>query len=151
MTKLTLEQINPLRGDTLADRLHSLTKVLLNFRVDIEASLEYAYDSYKYDDVVAGIMQGRFQIYTHNESFVICEMQQMPHYSIYHAFLAGGRLKEVLEMHAALEPVAVKTGAKYATLNGRAGWVKPLKEVGWEPRYTILYKELPNGQDTRDE
>jgi len=134
--------INPLSGDTLAEQLHSLSAALIKYRVDIEKSLEYAHGSYTYDDVVAGIMQGRFQLYTHKQSYVVCETQKSPQYSIYHAFLAGGDLDEVLEMHEALVPVAKRVGAKYATMNGRLGWTKPLKAVGWEPRYVVYYKEL---------
>ena len=143
--QLTEEDLNPSAGETLAERLNNLSAALIKFRVDIEKSLEYAHGSYTYDDVVAGIMQGRFQFYTHKRSYVICETQNMPHYSIYHAFLAGGDMEEVLEIHEALVPVAKRVGAKYATMNGRLGWTKPLKEVGWEARYVVYYKELTNG------
>lgn len=138
-----LTSSNPLEGESLAETLQRVSALLLSFRVDIEKALVYAYGSYTFDDVVAGVMRGRFTFYTLGTSFAFCELEQAPQYSYFHCFLAGGdmdEIKHMLEVHA--PPVAKSLGAKYLCIRGRGGWVRALKKEGWEPRYTTLYKEV---------
>lgn len=136
------EQHNPPVGETQTEVLHKLTELLLKLRLDIERALVYAYGSYSFDDVALGVINGRFKLYTVGSSFLICEYQKAPQYAIYHAFLAGGSLDELMTLHERCRADAKALGCKYATLNGRNGWVKPLKELGWEPRYTVMYCEV---------
>ncbi len=125
-----------------ADKLLALARDIKKFEVDIEEALGYSYGSYSLDDIVKGILAGRFHLYTHNQSFLIFEPQQSPGYMIYHAFLAGGKLEDLLEMQTRVKPVAQALNAKYATMNGRLGWKKPLEKLGWEARYLVMYKEV---------
>ena len=139
----TLHSSFPLEGESLAETLQRVSASLLKFRVDIEKALEYAYGSYNYDDVVAGVMRGRFIFYTLGNSFAFCELEQAPQYSYFHVFLAGGNMKEVMYgMETYFYDIARDMGAKYIACRGREGWVRALKDQGWEPRYTTLYKEL---------
>lgn len=133
----------PPKGEpSMADKLLQLAQDIKKFELDIANALEYSYGSYTLDDVIKGILAGRFHIYTLNQSFLICEYQQAPQYAIYHAFLAGGDLQDLLSMQEKIRPVAQAMKAKYATLNGRLGWKKPLEEQGWEARYLVMYKEV---------
>ena len=134
---------NPLEGESLAETLQRVSALLLTFRVDIEKALVYAYGSYTFDDVVAGVMRGRFTFYTLGNSFAFCELEQAPQYSYFHCFLAGGKMHEIKHMLDVYAPdVAKSMGAKYLCIRGREGWARALEKEGWEPRYTTLYKEV---------
>ena len=135
----------PLEGDTkpsLALRTKELLDKLLNFQLDIEAALVYSHGSYSFDDVVQGVLTGRFHFYPREQSFLLMELQTFPGYKIYHAFLAGGNLEELVSMQEEIRPIAKTLGAKYASLNGRHGWVKPLKALGWKHTYSTMYCEV---------
>jgi len=136
-------QPRPLKGDqNLASKVFALTGDLLRFELDITKALGYSMDSHSFDDIVSGVLSGRYHFYVHNRAFIVAELVQYPKHTIYNVFLAGGLMEDLLEMQEMIRPAAKALGAKYAALTGRHGWVKVLKDRGWSHEYSIMYAEV---------
>jgi hypothetical protein len=75
---------------------------------------------------------------------VITEVIPYPRQRDLHFFLAGGDMQELRTMYPKIIEWARGQGCSRATLAGRAGWLRSFltREEGWEPRWTVLAKEL---------
>jgi hypothetical protein len=142
---MAFDQIPP-EGETGTEKTLNLQKLiadLLHFQLDIQAALSYAHDSHTFDDIVDMVLTGRLHFYkASEEAFIIMEVQRYPQHNVYHCFLAGGDLEDILETHPVLELNAKKLDCIYTSVAGRRGWERVLKKRGWEYGLTIMYREV---------
>jgi hypothetical protein len=59
-----------------------------------------------------------------------------------HIWLAGGDLREIIEMRVGVEAYARARGCQEITITGRAGWERVLRPHGYSPRDGELRKAL---------
>lgn len=59
-----------------------------------------------------------------------------------HVWLAGGRLRAILDLRPRVEETARFWGLKRATINSRPGWDRPLKKYGYVRKGDELEKML---------
>ena len=109
----------------------------------IDAALEYSGGTHTLDDIAAGIMSNRFQLWPGQSSAVVTEIIVYPQLKDLHFFLAGGDLDELKHMRPHIEAWGKSVGCTRVTLAGRKGWERTfLKDEGYEPQWFILSKEL---------
>jgi len=109
----------------------------------IEAALEYAGGTHTFNDIAAGVLGGRFQLWPNKNSAVVTEIVVYPQLKDLHYFLAGGNLDELKQMRPVIEDWGKSVGCTRVSLAGRRGWEKTfLKDEGYEPQWFVLAKEL---------
>lgn len=119
----------------------SLTEMLVTFKPQIEAALEYAGNHHNFDSVVARVLTGQARFYVNGDSFVITELQHYPQHSIVNVWLAGGNIEEIIDL---TEPVArdhaIILNYRLVTLSftGRPGFARALKAHGWRTTHVRM-------------
>lgn len=109
----------------------------------IEDALEYSGGTHTFNDIAAGVLANRFQLWPNHNSAVVTEIVVYPQLKDLHYFLAGGNLDELKAMRPVIEDWGKSVGCTRVTLAGRRGWERTfLKDEGYEPQWFILAKEL---------
>jgi hypothetical protein len=126
----------------LTQTIRQLVDDLDRHRHHIEAALEYAQHSHTFDDVVAMVLHGHLRLWSLPNSVMLTEIITYPRYKVYHIFLGGGDLQEILAMHPQVEQAAREAGCVRLSVTGRQGWAKPLKAHGWIPTHLTCTKEV---------
>lgn len=106
----------------------------------IRKALKKGGDAYSWEDVSAGLVAGRFQLFWNAHGVCITEIVQAPRKRYLHAFVVAGELPGVMDLHGDVERHAVASGCAYMTTNGRMGWQSVLPKYGWKKHsVTFLY------------
>jgi hypothetical protein len=109
----------------------------------IEDALEYGGDTHTFDDVAAGVLSGRYQLFPNANSAIVTEIVVYPQLKNLHFFLAGGNLDELQKMTPVIEDWGRSMGCTKVSLSGRKGWSRTfLKDSGYTPKWYVLSKEL---------
>ena len=109
----------------------------------IEDALEYSGGTHSFDDIAAGVLAKKFQLWPNHNSAVVTEIVVYPNTKNLHFFLAGGNLDELKMMRPYIEQWGKSIGCTRVTLAGRKGWERTfLKDEGYEPKWFVLSKEL---------
>lgn len=128
--------------DDLLIRMQTMLQSIENFRVDIHNALCYTNGTHTFNDVVSGILQGRYVFWPLKESFVLWEIVEFPKKKFLHVFLAGGDLTELDGIVPKLKQAAILAGCSAVTLNGRRGWLRGLTDEGWKEASTYMICEV---------
>lgn len=116
---------------------------LAKCRKYIEDALEYSGGTHTFNDIAAGVLSGKFQLWPNHNSAVVTEVVVYPQLKDLHYFLAGGNLDELKAMRPVIDGWGKSIGCTRVTLAGRKGWERTfLKDEGYEPKWFILSKEL---------
>lgn len=116
---------------------------LVKCRKYIEDALEYSAGTHTFNDIAAGVLSGKFQLWPNHNSAVVTEIVVYPQLKDLHFFLAGGNLDELKAMRPLIEQWGKSIGCTRVSLAGRKGWERTfLKDEGYEPKWFILSKEL---------
>lgn len=116
--------------------------LLSRHRPQIEAALEYSGGTHTFDDVAAGVLTGRMQIWPTEASCIVTEIIAYPRRKVLNVFLGGGSLGEIMAMHPDVEAWARAQGCDALTMSGRRGWAKPLGAHGWRALHQVYEKGL---------
>ncbi len=109
----------------------------------IEDALEYSGGTHSFDDIAAGVLASKFQLWPNHNSAVVTEIVVYPNVKNLHYFLAGGNLDELKMMRPHIEAWGKSIGCTRVTLAGRKGWERTfLKDEGYTPQWFVLSKEL---------
>lgn len=109
----------------------------------IEDALEYSGGTHSFDDIAAGVLAKKFQLWPNHNSAVVTEIVVYPNTKNLHFFLAGGNLDELKMMRPYIEQWGKSIGCTRVTLAGRKGWERTfLKDEGYTPQWFVLSKEL---------
>lgn len=116
---------------------------LIRCRQWIEDALEYSGGTHSFDDIAAGVLAKKFQLWPNHNSAVVTEIVVYPNTKNLHFFLAGGNLDELKMMRPHIERWGKSIGCTRVTLAGRKGWERTfLKDEGYTPQWFVLSKEL---------
>jgi len=108
----------------------------------IESALEYGGGTHLYEDIVKSIVAGEMQLWPAKDSCLVTEITVYPQKKVLHVFLGGGDLQEILGMHSDVVQWAISQGCESLTMTGRKGWVKALKNDGWQAQLVLLEKRF---------
>ena len=108
----------------------------------IEAALAYSGGTHTYEDIVEGVHALRYQFWPAERGCAVTEIIEYPRKKVFHVFLAGGEMDQIVDMESSAAIFAKQNGCQGMSLAGRRGWSKVLKEHGWNEAFTTLAKEL---------
>jgi hypothetical protein len=108
----------------------------------IEAALEYSGGTHEWSDIVEGIHSLRYQFWPAERGCAVTEIIMFPKKKIFHVFLAGGEMDQIVDMNDSAAQFAKAQGCDGMSIAGRKGWSRVLKNEGWTESFTTLAKEL---------
>lgn len=129
---------------TVLDTLSELIRVLKKYELDIRRALLYGGNTQTYDEVCAKVISGDLEVFELNRSIIITETTRHSTFSVFHIFIAGGDLEEILASQDMLISEAKLRGCKYLSMSGRKGWERPLTAQGWNHKLSIMHMEVPD-------
>ena len=107
----------------------------------LENALVYPNGTHDIEDVGDGIEAGRFEFWPGKNSAVVTEIYVYPKKKVFHIFLAGGKMEELLEMWDSIEVYAKVVGCTSLSVSGRKGWMRVLESRGAKHLCTTVIKE----------
>ena len=108
----------------------------------IEAALGHSGDTHTFEDIEAGIMTGRFQLWPGKTGCMVTEILVYPQRKVLNIFLAGGNLEQLFDMTNDMRRWAIAQDCDGAMLTGRKGWTRVLKSKGWSEKWTTMMMEF---------
>lgn len=122
---------------------------LIRCRQWVEAALEYSGGTHSFEDIAAGVLSGRFQLWPAAKSVVVTEIVVYPKLKDLHIFLAGGDLEELKGMQPSVEAWGAQLGCSRVTLTGRKGWVRVFTEnADYEPVWVRGIRSISNASSS---
>jgi len=119
-----------------------IAEELVRCRQWIENALDKGGNTHNFIDICEGVLSGTMQLWSNEKACAITEIVVYPNKKVFHVFLAGGKMEEVLSLHDNSLEWAKSQGCEGMTLSGRKGWTKALKDRGWNVHQTVLAKEF---------
>lgn len=111
----------------------------------LEQALEYSGGTHDMADVLDQVEEGKAQMWKRRSAVIVTEIHQYPRQKVCHFWLATGELSDVIGLHREIVAWAKAEGCDRATLAGRKGWVKALRDEGWNHGLVLMDKELTDG------
>lgn len=108
------------------------------YRSQIEAALKHGGGTHTFEDVVQMLYEGRAQAWVNGDSIAITEIVYFPRKRALHCFLAGGNMREIIEMMPSAAQFGADHGCTDFTIAGRRGWQRVLRRYGWSPRMMVM-------------
>lgn len=108
----------------------------------IQAALDCGGHTHTLEDVARAVLEGRMQFWPAPNGCAVTEIIVYPRAKCLHIFLAGGELQQIVDMNSSAAQFARAMGCTGMSISGRRGWVKVLKNHGWNESQTTLVKEL---------
>ena len=112
-------------------------------RHHIEAALAYGGETHTFEDVQAGILAGRMQIWPAPRGGAITEIIEYPRKRVLHVFLYGGDLDQAIDMIDSAAAWAKTQGCHHMTLSGRLGWQRVMNKHGFKAVLVTREREIP--------
>lgn len=91
-------------------------------------------------EVVSELLTGRATLWPGERAAFVTTLVTDP--ARMHVWLGGGDGAEMLAMITGMAAWGRAQGAQWATVNGRRGWKRRLRDFGFEPRNGELWKAL---------
>lgn len=92
------------------------------------------------EDVLAGLLTARFQLWPGKNSAIVTSVDVNPRNKVVHFWLVGGDLEEVKQMQEPILAWAKSLGCTVATATGRKGWERVLPE--WKVQAIMIAREI---------
>lgn len=113
----------------------------------IEAALKHSNGTYELPDILAGILEGEFRIWTAERSVLLTSIATYPRKKRLNIFLAGGDGKELRAMLPAVGRFARREECAGLELTGRRGWQRSWpRQEGFVIGGYQMIKEFGNGR-----
>ena len=108
----------------------------------LQDALDYAGNSHELTHVKAGIRSGDYQFWPAPGAAIVTEIITYPKFSVLHAWLVAGDLAQIRDMIPSLVSFAQAHYCTKLTGTGRRGWVRALKDLGFNGIMTTVSKEI---------
>lgn len=113
----------------------------------LRAALPYTDGLWTIEDIGREVAEGRMQLWVHEGSVAVTQLEVYPTKLLAHIFLAaGGTLATLHELLHKIERWASDVGADRLIVSGRKGWVRDLQPFGFEEASVTVSKELHHGR-----
>lgn len=93
-------------------------------------------------EVIQALVSGQAQLWPGKACAMITEVHQFPTAKVLQVWLAGGDGAELMAMQAGVEAWARLVGCSEVLIEGRQGWARKLKPIGFELYCVCLRKAL---------
>ncbi len=107
----------------------------------IEAALQFDGEDTA-EAVLDDLLSGHAQLWPGDHCAIVTQCIRGPEGGTIHAWLAGGILSELLALRTGIEAWGRSMGCCFATIQGRKGWDRLYRPLGYEPVDGVLRKRL---------
>lgn len=115
----------------------------MTLRELIEKAIEPSHEPYTVEEVAAELASERSTLFVEGESILICQLINHNDAITGHCWLGAGDMETIKsELIPRAEAWAKANGATRATIDGRRGWVRALKDMGFKEESVTLGKVL---------
>lgn len=111
-----------------------------DYRKQIESALKYSGGTHLFEDIVEAVSEGRMQMWVNDATIAITEIIVYPRKKCLNVFLAGGNRDRLFEMIDSAWEWGRGNGCTAMTLAGRKGWMRLMKQHGFEPTLYVMEK-----------
>ena len=109
-----------------------LYQKLMDAKPLLEQALERGIGTHDFEDIKDAVMTGSMQLWTLDSTAAVTEIIQYPRFKAVVVVLAAGEMSELVEAIPELEEFSRIVGAQRILICGRLGWLRALKEHGFE-------------------
>lgn len=92
----------------------------------LEPALKYD-DTHNLQDIADAIDNCSMQLWPSKNAALVTQIQNYPRCRVLHVYLAGGKMKELIDLIPHIEEFAQHMGCHKITLTGRRGWQRIFK------------------------
>ena len=103
----------------------------------LERALKYGGETHTIFDVFDSVESGRSKLWVEEGATIVTEVFTYPQSKTLHFWLATGELDTVIDLSERIIEEARQEGCDRATLSGRMGWLRALKDHGWSRSKTV--------------
>ena len=108
----------------------------------IEGALDYVLE-HTIEDIAEFVEAGDAIFWPGRNCACVTQFWEFPRSKGLNFWLAGGDMRELLnEMFPVLEAWGLEVGCTSFFVAGRPGWARAMKPMGFDPRWTVLCKEV---------
>ena len=111
----------------------------------IRRALKRGGGTHSLQDVLDGLLEGRYQLFENDDGVCITEIMEAPKGRYLHCWIVAGRLPGVMQLQEAVERHALTNNCRFMSTAGRFGWKTVLPQYGWKPSQIVFVKEVSNG------
>lgn len=115
---------------------------LMRCRKWIEDALEYSGHTHNFEHICRGVLNGDFHLWANDNGCAVTEITVYPNGNVFHVFLAGGHLSDIIDMEESAAVWGRASGCTQMTIAGRPGWKKVLGDRGWKEKFTVMSREI---------
>lgn len=108
----------------------------------IRVALKHGGETHTLQDVLDGLLEGKYQLFENDDGVCITEIMQAPQGRYLHCWIVAGRLPGVMQLQEAVERHALTNSCKFMSTAARPGWKSVLPQYGWKPSKIVFTKEL---------
>lgn len=108
----------------------------------LEAALEYSNGTHDIEDIRRMVAEQKVLLITGKKCAMVYEVLAYPKMRVLHGFLCGGDLEELKSFDPYLVELAKQLGCKRVSIAGRHGWVRALKDIGFQHACSVVTKEI---------
>lgn len=139
-----LEQESPSGGLELnkAEKAIALGQLMLHWKDKLEEALAHAFNPFTFDQLVEGVMAGRFICFPYEDAFFLAEVNTFGTFKSFHVFIAVGNMEAITSAEPDFERVGRENECFMLTANGRKGWPRIAEKYGWKHISSVIAKEL---------
>lgn len=120
---------------------HPLAEQWAKWRPRFAEAMDLTFDTM--DGLEKMVFQGRLQFWPGQEAAIITEIYTYAGgEKVIQAKWAAGDMTEITQMAAGIEAFGRSQGCTTSLIEGRGGWAKPLKVLGYQPWSVTLKKKL---------
>ncbi|MGE0278352.1 MAG: hypothetical protein AB7R40_23395 [Nitrospiraceae bacterium] len=108
------------------------------FLPGLQKALDLAGNLHTLQDVADQIKAGKAQLWTSENACIVSEVLTYPRAKVLHYWLACGEKEAVIALSRDVLAWGKGIGCTAASLAGRRGWERALKDEGWAPQLVYM-------------
>lgn len=108
----------------------------------IKKALRIGGGTHELEDILVGIRQNVFQLFSADSAIVVTEILQSPRKKILNVFLVAGDFESIMGLTPKVDEFAKSEGCSFMITTGRFGLIRRLPKFGWNPAYVTFKREL---------
>jgi hypothetical protein len=99
-------------------------------------------DTHTVEDILIEINAGKKQSFVHGSTWAITQVLDFPRKRVLELFMVVGKGCELALLEDRIVQFAKDIGADFIRTQGRTGWRKRAKEMGWEHTHSNFVKRV---------
>lgn len=108
----------------------------------IEKALKFGGNTHSFEDIIAGLHSGKFQIFWNDRAVCITEICVCPQVQYLFCFIFAGEMEGLKELEARVEDFAREQNCAFMLSSSRLGFLKVLPQMGWKKTSVVFTKPV---------